>query len=145
MGGSQLQLDVVRITKRKDVQTTGIAKSGCTCPLPAVASHPVGLGASSRVEESCRVSRPLIQGKFQEVADIDYAEDEADRRGHGVTALVVEEPRPREVKRLPPRFECASAMCWDIADPIRVGTIGQGDDVAITSPEDVDRGAVLTP
>ena len=87
----------------------------------------------------------IIHGELKEVVDIYQAEDEADRRGHGVTALVVEEPRPREVKRSPPRFDRASAICQDIADPIRVGTIGQGDDVAITSPEDVDGGAVLTP
>ena len=124
---------------------TASPRAAARARLPAVASHPVGLGASSRAEESCRVSRPLIQGKFQEVADIDYAEDEANRRGHGVTTLVVEEPRPREVKRSPLSFERASALCQDITDPIRVEPIGQGDGEAIPASEDVDRGAVLTP
>ena len=76
------------------------------------------------------------QREFQEVVDIDYAEDEADRRT--TSGLVVEQPRPREVKRSPLSFERASAICQDIADPIRVGPIGQGDDVTIASPEDVD-------
>jgi hypothetical protein len=87
-----------------------------------------------------------VQGELQEIVNTDYAEDEADRSRHGVTGLVVvKEPRPPEVKRSPPRFEPASAICQDIADPIRVGSIGQGDGEAITSSKDVDRGAVLTP
>src|SRR5215217_8249720 len=83
--------------------------------------------------------------ELEEVADIHHAENEANRRGHGAPALVVVEPRPREAKCSSPRFEGASALCQDVTDPIRVGSIGQGNDEAIISPEEVDRGAVLTP
>jgi hypothetical protein len=89
---------------------------------------------------------PFINhGELKEVVDIHQAEDEADRRGHGTPALVVVEMGTGEAKRSPSRFERASVLCQDIADPIRVGSIGQGDGVAIASSEDVDRGAVLTP
>ena len=86
----------------------------------------------------------IIQGEFEKIADIDYAEDEANRRGYGAPALVLVEPGMREAKCSPPRFEQASALSHNITDPIRVGSIGQGDDEAIASPEDVDRGSVST-
>ena len=85
----------------------------------------------------------IVYGELKEVVDIHQAEDEADRRGHGAPALVVVEMGTREAKRSSLRFERASAMYQDIADPICVGTIGQGDDVAIASPEDIDGSAVL--
>jgi len=87
----------------------------------------------------------ILYGQLEKIADIYQAEDEANRRGHGAPALVVVEPGMREAQCSPPRFEHASALSQDIPDPIRVGSIGQGDDEAIASPEDVDRGAVSTP
>ncbi len=123
-----------------------------SCDARIKAPQPVGRliarwgpGASTRTAQSCPVSSPLVEGELQEVTDIDQTEDEADRCGHDPTALVMDEPGRREATRSPPRFERASTICQHVADPIRVGPIGQGNDVAIASPEDVDGGAVLTP
>src|SRR5687767_11430776 len=82
-------------------------------------------GASTRPAQACPVSSPLVEGELQKVADIDQTEDEADRPRHSAPALVMEEPGRREATRSPSRFERASAICQDIADPIRVGPIGQ--------------------
>jgi hypothetical protein len=87
----------------------------------------------------------IIHSEPQEVADIHQAEDEANWRGHCVSALIVKELRTREVKCSPSRFERTSALCQDVTDPIRVESIGQGDGEAIPSPKDVDGGSVLTP
>jgi hypothetical protein len=99
--------------------------------------------AVSTALASCLIHRSVVTLELKEVGDVSQTVDQADECGHGTTTLVVKEMGPRKPHRAPARFQLAPASCQDVADPIRVGSVHEGDDVAVGAREDVHRCAVL--
>lgn len=65
------------------------------------------------------------------------AQDHAGGQGHGAAALVAEDAGLREQECAPSRFYDAAATCQDVAHPIRIRPICQGDNILAGAREDV--------
>src|SRR5512133_2612361 len=97
---------------------------------------------SEGVAESLRGASPRSVAKEHEVADPREAEDVADRRGDERALGVVDDLRRDEPQAPPPRVDVDRARREDVAHPLAVRAVGQGDHVAVAVAEEVDRRAV---
>jgi hypothetical protein len=67
---------------------------------------------------------------------------EAQNGGHGPASFVVYQARLRQPHQAAAGFQDGTAVGQDVVDPIGLGTIGQGDDVAAWSAKEVDGRAI---
>ena len=97
-------------------------------------------------EPAWRVGPPrpgFVQRELEELGHVPQAEERAEWCRHRVALGILDQPRLREPQHATPRFQRAAPRGQDILDPLCLGSIGEGDDVAAVAPEHVHGRAVL--
>ena len=90
----------------------------------------------------CLLRGLSVRCKLEEIGNVGQAEDQAGDGGHSTAALVVEEAGLGEWDSVPARFQGTAAACEDVAHPVGVGTVSEGDDVLAATFEYVHGRAV---
>ena len=84
-----------------------------------------------------------VQCELEEVADLEKAEHQADRRRHQPTLWVVHETELDQPHPAAAIVQFAPTVGQDVAHPLRVRSVGEGDDEAPGPTKHIDRCPVL--